>query len=148
MFRSIERKAGTWHSLAKEDLADLRRLRRWAQGRARRHRVIRALCHKVRALKMRICFRLGLPSVVPAVPEDDWEGLASLRFALAARRRRRELIKRRLKSLLGPPPAAEMSGIRSTVWHPVDRLARDRARVQRQDRLARLGQGRSGEAKA
>jgi len=43
--------------------------------------------HKLRALKMRICFCLGLPSLVPEVPECDGAGLARLRYALSGSQR-------------------------------------------------------------
>jgi hypothetical protein len=98
-------------SLTKADLADLRRLRRRQQERARRHRVIRVLCHKARALKVRIRFRLGLPSLVPDVPKDDSEGLASLRFALAA-------MCRESPTPVQEPAGPETSGSRSKAWHP------------------------------
>jgi hypothetical protein len=75
--------------------------------------------HKLRVLKMRICFCLGLPSLVPEVPECDWAGLARLRYALAE-------IKRQEKEARAqePPPGPEKSGIRARCWHPVDRLGR------------------------
>ena len=60
-------------------LHDLRRLRRQWRRRRKLHQTL----HKLRALKVRICFRLGAPSLLPEVPEDDREGLERLRHALA-----------------------------------------------------------------
>jgi len=56
--------------------------------------------------------------LIPEVPEDDWEGLVRLRYALA--------VMRREKVSPSPPPPAgpEMSGIHTNCWHPVDRIAR------------------------
>ncbi len=88
---------------------------------------VRRILHPLRALKMRICFRLGLPSGVPDVPEDDWEGLTRLRFKLAAMATRPQ----------AESVVPEMSGVHTKHWHPLDRLAR-RYR-QEQEARRRLG---------
>ena len=78
--------------------------------------------HKLRALKMRVRFRLGLPSQVPDVPEDDWEGLTNLRFALAVLRREQDIASAPAQGAVSVP---ETSGVFTTCWHPLDRVARE-----------------------
>ena len=64
--------------------------------------------------------RLGLPSAVPDVPADDWEGLTNVRYALAVLRRDQEACPRPQES----SSTAELSGVHSKNWHPLDGLRR------------------------
>jgi len=76
--------------------------------------------HKLRAMKMRLRFRLGLPSPrIPAGPEDEWEGSVRLRYAFA-------MMRHREKGPPSPPQPTgpEMSGVYTRCWHLLDRLAR------------------------
>ena len=70
--------------------------------------------HKLRAVKMRVRYWLGLPChLLPAVPEHDRRSLLRLRLAL-------EMMKRE-ETPANPP---ETSGIHTRSWHPLDRIAR------------------------
>jgi len=61
----------------------------------------------------------ALASIVSKVPEDDWEGLTRLRYALAVMQR-----QEKEPAAQPQPTGPEMSGVRTLCWHPVDRLAR------------------------
>jgi hypothetical protein len=76
--------------LSRTGLRQLRQCRRawhraWWQRWVKRHMqpMLCDLIRYVRKLKVGAAFRLGLPSPIPKAPEDDWEGITNLLYAVA-----------------------------------------------------------------